>query len=240
MTIFDYIKKLDKNCTFFEIGCHHGYDTEKIVEVLPEVNLYAFEPDPRNISIIKKRKLDQKVKLIESCVSNKEGKETFHLSSGLPPILAKMDEQTKNLPDHIQLHPDHLELRDFCQSGEWSASSSIKKPKEHLETTPWCTFDKTIEVDSITVDSFCNRENINKIDFIWMDVQGAEDLVFEGASDTLTNNKVDYIYTEFSDKELYENQMNLKQIKNSLPNYETVDFFNEKGGTDVLLKNKNL
>ena len=73
-----------------------------------------------------------------------------------------------------------------------------------------------------------------------MDVQGAEDLVFEGAQELLTNNKIDYIYTEYSDRELYENQMNLKQITEGLPNYEILDFFNEGGGTDILLKNKNL
>ena len=71
-----------------------------------------------------------------------------------------------------------------------------------------------------------------------MDVQGAEDLVFEGAKHLLTNNKIDYIYTEYSNRELYENQMNLKQIMKILDNYEIIDFFNESGGTDVLLKNK--
>ena len=73
-----------------------------------------------------------------------------------------------------------------------------------------------------------------------MDVQGAEDLVFKGAKELLTNNKINYIYTEYSNRELYENQMNLKQITEGLPKYEILDFFNEGGGTDILLKNKNL
>ena len=90
------------------------------------------------------------------------------------------------------------------------------------------------------LDTFCKEHNIKKINFIWMDVQGAEDLVFKGAKELLTNNKIDYIYTEYSDRELYENQMNLKQITEGLPNYEILDFFNESGGTDVLLKNKSL
>ena len=240
MTIFDYIKNfnLTNDSVIFEIGCHHGYDTDRILEICPDSKVYIFEPDPRNISVIKKRKLNQKVKLIEACISNKNGKESFNLSSGLPPVLATMDEQTKDLPDHIEIHPDHQELRDFCQNGEWSASSSIKKPTDHLEVTPWCEFNKTIEVDSVTLDSFFEKEELKKIDFVWMDVQGAEDLVFEGAKHLLTNNKIDYIYTEYSNRELYENQMNLKQIMKILDNYEIIDFFNESGGTDVLLKNK--
>ena len=93
---------------------------------------------------------------------------------------------------------------------------------------------------SLTLDSFFKNENLEKIDFIWMDVQGAEDLVFKGGEYLLTNDKIHYIYTEYSNRELYENQMNLKEISKALPNYEILDLFNESGGTDVLLKNKNL
>ena len=127
---------------------------------------------------------------------------------------------------------------DFCQLGEWTASSSIKEPKDHLEVTPWCEFNKSVEVDSVTLDSFFENENLEKIDFIWMDVQGAEDLVFKGAKNLIDNDKIIYIYTEYSDKELYEGQIGLKQMLKTLPNYEIVDLFNESGGTDVLLKNK--
>ena len=242
MKIFNYLNKFnfDANSVILEIGCHHGYDTDKILDICPDSQVYIFEPDPRNISILKDRELHHKVKLIESCVSDKDGKETFHLSSGLPPVLETMDNQVKDLPDHAQIHPDHQEMKNFCQLGEWTASSSIKKPKDHLEVAPWCEFNKNIEVDSITLDSFFKNKDLKKIDFIWMDVQGAEDLVFKGAKELLTNNKIDYIYTEYSDRELYENQMNLKQITEGLPNYEILDFFNESGGTDVLLKNKSL
>ena len=225
MKIFNYLKNLNlgKDSVVLEIGCHHGYDTEKILEICVDSKIFIFEPDPRNITILKDRGLHDKVNLVESCVSNNNDKQTFYLSGGLPPVYFENTDE---------------EIKKYCQSGEWTASSSIKKPKDHLEVTPWCEFSKNIEVDSITLDSFAEKQEIKKIDFIWMDVQGAEDLVFEGAKNLLTNNKIDYIYTEYSNRELYENQMNLKQITNILNNYEIVDFFNESGGTDVLLKNK--
>lgn len=227
MKIFNYLKNFNFNedSVIFEIGCHHGYDTDKILELCPDSKIYIFEPDPRNISILKKRGLDKKVKLIESCISDNNNKQNLHLSTGLPPAYF---ENVDN------------DLKNYCQSGEWTASSSIKNPKDHLEVTPWCEFNDTIKVRSLTLDSFFKNENLKKIDFIWMDVQGAEDLVFKGAEDLLTNDKIHYIYTEYSNRELYENQMNLKEISKALLNYEILDFFSESGGTDVLFKNKNL
>ena len=227
MKIFNYLNKFNfnANSVILEIGCHHGYDTDKILDIYPDSRMYIFEPDPRNISILKDREINKKAKLIEACVSNNNNKQNLHLSGGLPPIYFENADE---------------DMKKYCQSGEWTASSSIKKPKEHLEVTPWCEFNESIEVDSITLDHFFKTESLEKIDFVWMDVQGAEDLVFEGAQELLTNNKIDYIYTEYSDRELYENQMNLKQITEGLPNYEILDFFNEGGGTDILLKNKNL
>jgi len=225
--IFNYLNKFNFNSdsVILEIGCHHGYDTDQILDICPDSKIYIFEPDPRNISILKDRGIDKKVKLIEACVSNNNNKQNLYLSEGLPPAyFENVDE----------------DMKKYCQSGEWTASSSIKKPKEHLEVTPWCEFNESVEVDSITLDYFFKNEGLEKIDFVWMDVQGAEDLVFEGAQQLLTNNKINYMYTEYSDRELYENQMNLKQITEGLPNYEILDFFNESGGTDVLLKNKNL
>lgn len=227
MKIFNYLKSFNFNETsvILEIGCHHGYDTDKILESCPESKMYIFEPDPRNISVLKKRGLDKKTKLIEACVSDNNNKQNLHLSAGLPPVFFENADE---------------DLKRYCQSGEWTASSSIKNPKDHLEVTPWCQFNDTVEVRSLTLDSFFKNENLEKIDFIWMDVQGAEDLVFKGGEYLLTNDKIHYIYTEYSNRELYENQMNLKEISKALPNYEILDLFNESGGTDVLLKNKNL
>ena len=229
MNIFDKLVSLnpDENFILFEIGCHYGYDTAKFHTICPTAQIYAFEADPRNAEIFRKNPIANKVNFFERCVSDKDGEEELNLSSGLPPVFSQGSADQ--------------EMNNFCQTMEWTASSSIRKPTKHLEQQhPWLWFNETKKVKSIMLDTFCKEHNIKKINFIWMDVQGAEDLVFKGAKELLTNNKIDYIYTEYSDRELYENQMNLKQITEGLPNYEILDFFNESGGTDVLLKNKSL
>ena len=69
------------------------------------------------------------------------------------------------------------------------------------------------------------------IDFIWADVQGAEDLVFSGAKDTLTRTR--YVYTEYGTN-LYEGQLSRDQLITLFgPKWSVVHDF----GGDILLKN---
>ena len=225
MTIFNKLKELDlgDNPTVFEIGCHHGYDTERLHKCLPHSKIYAFEADPRNAQVFKRNNFREEINFFELCISDKNGEEDFYLSSGLPPVFKNgtADE----------------EIVKFCQTMEWTASSSTRKPTGHLDQTPWCEFNKKIKVKSLTLDTFCIEQNIKKIDFIWMDVQGAEDSIFRGAVNVLKSTK--YIYTEYSNTELYEGQKNLKNIDLQLENFDFVETFESGGGTDALFKNKN-
>lgn len=62
-----------------------------------------------------------------------------------------------------------------------------------------CESNTVQEVEKISLDLFCDMEEINHIDFIWMDIKGCEDLVFKGAAKILE--KTQYIYTEYKNSE---------------------------------------
>jgi len=83
-----------------------------------------------------------------------------------------------------------------------------------------------------SIDVFFKDNKLEKIDFIWMDVQGAEVDVFKGAKNTLS--KIHYIYTEFCESELYEGEIGLKEILKLLPNFKIIENY----GGDVLLENE--
>jgi FkbM family methyltransferase len=53
-----------------------------------------------------------------------------------------------------------------------------------------------VEVDTTTIDSFCERKNIERIDILKMDVEGAEEKVLSGAGDKLSKCNIHLIYTE--------------------------------------------
>jgi hypothetical protein len=66
-----------------------------------------------------------------------------------------------------------------------------------------------------------------------MDVQGAEHMVFEGATEIL--NKIKYIYTEIGHHELYKGQVNFDSLLEYLPGFKIVELFEG----DVLLINES-
>ena len=61
-----------------------------------------------------------------------------------------------------------------------------------------------IEVDAVRLDEFCASRGIDAIDILWMDVQGAEQLVLQGLGSMLA--RVKYIHLEAEFFEIYRGQ----------------------------------
>lgn len=114
---------------------------------------------------------------------------------------------------------------------EWTHSSSIKTPKNHLKRYP-VTFGESIEVATVKLDTFCQQHDLDVIDFVWADIQGAEREMILGGSQTLLRTR--YLYTEYSDDELYENQATLAEILSLLPDFRVIELWED----DVLLENR--
>ena len=74
---------------------------------------------------------------------------------------------------------------------KWSVglSSIIKRPVFDKLKSEGQEF-KTINVNSDTIDNYCKNNNIENIDFIKIDVEGAEKMVLDGANNMLKNNKI--------------------------------------------------
>lgn len=74
---------------------------------------------------------------------------------------------------------------------QWSVglSSIINRPVFDKLKSEGQQF-KTINVTSDTIDNYCKSNNIENIDFIKIDVEGAEKMVLDGAINMLKNNKI--------------------------------------------------
>lgn len=88
--------------------------------------------------------------------------------------------------------------------------------------------DKQLEVKTTTVDAFCAEHNIEQIDILKLDVQGAEFAVLKGAEGLLANQQVSLIYTELILCPTYKGQHQFHEYLSYLDSlgYEFVDFFN--------------
>jgi len=210
MNIKQFIQNLDVK-VFVEIGMHFGIDTKDFRSMHPHARIVSFEPDPRNIEMIKKLGHNTICELHELALSNTNDPMDFYLSSG----------SSKG-----QLNDTLLTEND------WSASSSLKKPTGHLNMFRWVSFPNKVKVKCCKLDDFEPLKN-TKIDFMWVDVQGAEDLVFSCAQETLKNTH--YVYTEYSNQQLYEGQLNLQGVLELFPGFRILHDF----GGDVLLQNTN-
>jgi FkbM family methyltransferase len=106
----------------------------------------------------------------------------------------------------------------FCETANQGMSSSLLKPKKHLEKYPHIEFHSTTEVEQITLDSFAATfPSILDYNFINMDVQGYELEVFKGATNTLAN--IDHIMCEVNWEELYEGCVQIGDLDRFLSNF---------------------
>jgi FkbM family methyltransferase len=114
---------------------------------------------------------------------------------------------------------------------EWTYSSSLRRPKYHLQRYP-VTFGDTVEVETVALDTFTRQAGLAAIDFIWADVQGAEGDMVRGGLETLRRTR--YLYTAYSDDESYEGQATLRDLLALLPDFRVIELWPE----EVLLENR--
>jgi FkbM family methyltransferase len=101
------------------------------------------------------------------------------------------------------------------------ACSSLYPPNEAFLArftglSEMVNLDFTAELETTTLDTFCQQEEIKEIDFLQLDVQGAELQVLEGAS-RIIEDSILAIQTEVNFSELYINQPLFSEVDMCLP-----------------------
>lgn len=170
--------------TILDIGACEGEDTVRYARRFPRARLFAFEPLPANQALVRanlQRYGVTSAELVPLALSDRRGEATFHVSSGRPP--------------------------EKFAGDNWNygnKSSSLLAPAAETPMYGWVEFKETITVPTETLDGFCAARGLGRIDFIHMDVQGAEHLVLRGGARTLP--RVTAIWLEVSRRELYHGQ----------------------------------
>jgi len=177
------LMKDNSSITIFEIGACEGEDSIKYARLFKRSKIYAFEPLPQNIKIIEgniSKYNVRNVTVVNKALSSNNGTAEFYVSAGRPEGVPESDWDYGN------------------------KSSSLLPPDKHKELAPFIEFKKTVTVETITLKSFCADNNIGVIDYIHMDVQGAELMVLKGADDFINSIKV--IWLEVSKIHVYKDQ----------------------------------
>ena len=219
----EIIKKYIENANvIIEIGSHFGIDTVKLKKNFPKSKIYCFEPDPRSIHIFKKYRKNLDVKLVPIAISNYNGEVNFYQS------------YSKEKENFAKIKYSWIDNKDIVNLKlSRCGASSLKLGHVAVQNA------NIIKVKTRKLDDWAKENNIEKIDLIWMDVQGNESNVFDGAQKVLKKTK--FIWTEFGEMD-YHGAMGWKETKLKLKkNFNLINFesfFRSKG--DMFFKNKNL
>lgn len=180
--LLSVFKKKDP-IVIFDIGACEGESSIRYARLYPNAEIYTFEPLPSNFELVKKNIAHYKtdnVHPVQLCLSEKEGIQEFYVSSG---------------------KPEHAGEENWDYGNK---SSSLLPPAKTTEVHPWLKFEQAITVQTSTLDAFCKAQRLGHIDFIHIDVQGAELMVLTGAQDFMQ--QINCIWLEVEAVELYKDQ----------------------------------
>jgi FkbM family methyltransferase len=174
--------KVDLNSwkVIMDIGAMDGWEAVNFARVFPDALVFSFEPSPANV---------------ERC------KATYALQSHTTiKNMALVNAAVTNKTGPIEFYAIDEEIAAQHGNVNWGMGSTLQivDPK----VLPWeNSVQKTITAKGTRLDDFCTEFKIDKVDALWIDVQGAELHVLEGAGKVLEN--VQVIFTEAGLKPYY-------------------------------------
>lgn len=175
---------IDGNYVIFDIGSRDCIQSIEFYNIFPNAKIYAFECNPNTLPICRTNieKYSDRITLVEGAVCDYDGEIKFY------PI-----DQEKTITSWEDGNPGASSL--FKSNGTYSDEKYVQNE---------------ITVNCHRLDTVMSKYNIEKIDIIWMDLQGAELLALKGLDEFITD--VKYIYTEVSHKPIYENQVLFNEL----------------------------
>ncbi|MCL5875923.1 MAG: FkbM family methyltransferase [Candidatus Dependentiae bacterium] len=167
--------------TIVEAGAFNGSDTKKLAAFWPEATIHTFEP--------------------------------------VPEIFTLLEENTRQIPT-IHRYPvalsNTIEKQRFYVSQKPSRperpfqAGSLHEPHERLQHSD-AIYPTTITVQTTTLDAWSHENNVQQVDFLWLDAQGHELAIAQGAPQILKT--VQVIYTEVHFIHAYKEQPLYEELK---------------------------
>lgn len=196
------IKMLNlKRPSVLEAGAADGGDTLYTSRLLPGSKIYAFEPVSHNFEKLKAN------------IGKKRNIKYFNLG-----LADKTGE--------VEIYISNPEDSGF----DLALSSSLLKPKEHLNIHSHIGFDNKEVIKVVNLDEWAQKNKIKNIDIMWLDLQGAEHMVLKSAPNILKTVKI--LFTEVSHKQMYENALLYPEFKKWLEEqgFSLYKLFDEDAG----------
>ena len=183
--VLELVKKyLPDNPFIVDAGAYEGHESVLMAQLWPKGCVFSFEPVPEIFNIL--------IRVTDKYSNIKRFPIALSSSNGSAKFYLSEEPEIPNIP---------------------SQSGSLRPPKEHLNYSGTC-FKRQISVPTITFDRWAEQNEIEKIDFLWLDMQGTELDMLKASPKILKTVKA--IFTEVEFVEAYEGQALYKEIKSWL------------------------
>lgn len=213
MHILEHLSSIVKSrdAVIIELGCYDGNDTNFMRQCCEKHakshRHIALEANPRLIKHARGSfSARPNMELVQAAICDFDGEVDLHVSTG----------------------------SESCPH-EYLGSSSINRPTGVLIDYPRMRFKDTVRVPAITLGTLVASRGIEHVDFIWADIEGAEKRMISGGLRRCSP-MTRYLYTEYSNGGLFENDTTLKDILSLLNGWAIAEDY----GGNVLLVNESL
>lgn len=189
LTVFkQYAKQKFKNINdikvIFDIGACHALESVEFSKLYKNAKVYTFEANPNTYEIcLENTKNYKSITVVNEAVNDFDGVCKFY------PI-------------------DKDKTITTWEDGNQGASSLYRANGAYDHIEKYVQYE--IEIPCTRIDTFCKKNNIDNIDIIWMDLQGAELKALYSMGDMLDNVKL--IYTESEMNPMYEGQSLFSEV----------------------------
>jgi FkbM family methyltransferase len=202
----------NKELIIFDIGSRDCMHAVKFSQVFPNAKIFSFECNTNTLPICKNNiELYPNITLIDKAVNDFNGVCDFY------PI-----DQEKTITTWKDGNPGASSM--FLSNGNYNSIETYVQNK--------------IQVECIRMDKMMKAFNIDHVDIVWMDLQGAELLALKSFGEYL--HKIKYIHTEVSYKPIYEGQVLFNELHDFLlsNNFTNINNPNFVGWQeDIIYKN---
>lgn len=206
MRVFNsYLTQTFKNKeveVIFDVGACHALESVELSKKYPNAKVYTFEANPVSYNV---------------CLENTEGYDSITV----------INEAVNDYDGLCKFYPmDKEKTVTTWEDGNQGASSLYRANGQYDFIEKYVQYE--IEVPCTRLDTFCEKNNIDKIDVIWMDLQGAELKALQSLGSRLDT--VQIIHTELEMNPMYEGQCLFSDVNEYLTNN---GFDLEYGDTNV-------
>jgi len=210
-----YFKNPDDVSVIFDVGSLHCLESIEFSKKYKNARIFAFEANPDSYQVCLENTKDiDNITVINQAVNDYNGTCTFY-----------------------PINPDETVTPWF--DGNRGASSLYKSngSYDHIERY----VQNELEVPCTRLDTFCEENGIDRVDLMWMDLQGAELIALKSMGQLLSSVKV--IHTELEMNPIYEGQCLFSNVNSFLGenNFELhYGDTNVQFGTDFIFLNNNV